>query len=216
MPEQPEVETIKNDLRQLVQGNLMESARVLDPRVVATPSVWEFEAGMAGQRLERVDRQAKYLLVSLTSGMVLVIQLKLTGQLLLLAPSVPLRKSTRLVLDLDEGQQLRLADSSYLAMVHLLTPEELNTKLPLALLGPEVISDEFTLERFRQMIGRTRRQIKGLLLDQRVLSGIGNIYADETLFAARIYPLRAANNLTPEEVASLYRAIRTIVPRALS
>lgn len=216
MPELPEVETIKNDLRSTVLGHRIVRARVLDPRVVKHPSVPEFEAGLAGQRIEAVDRRAKYLLLRLSSGKILVVQLIITGQLVLMGPEAPMRKSTRLLLDLDDGRQLRLQDSSHLARVALVEERELNTRLHLNELGPEAISDEFTLDFFRRALGRTRRQIKALLLDQRVVSGIGNIYADESLFAARIHPLRPANSLSPEEVERLYHAIRSIMREAIA
>jgi formamidopyrimidine-DNA glycosylase len=215
VPELPEVETIKSDLRELVAGRTIEAATVRDPRLVRYPSVPELEEGLRGQGIGAIDRQAKYILMRLSSGSIFVVQLMLTGQLLLRAPSAPLLKSTRLILDLDGDEQLRLVDSSHLARVNLLSEAELYERLPLAELGPEVISEEFTLDAFAGMLKR-RRQIKALLLDQRVLAGLGNIYVDESLFEARIHPLRAASSLTFEEVERLYRAIRRIVPEAIA
>ncbi len=215
MPELPEVETIKNDLRSLVVGRTILAARVLDPRLVKYPSAAEMEAELAGQRIAGVDRRAKYLLLRLSSGKTLVVQLILTGQLLLVEPDNLVQKSTRLLLDLDDGHQLRLVDSRRFAMINLVDEQELNTRLPLGELGPEAISDQFTLEFFRRVLQGTRRQIKALLLDQRVVSGLGNIYSDESLFAARIHPLRPASSLSPQEVERLYRAIRTILPEAI-
>ena len=216
MPELPEVETIKNDLRATVLGRRIERARVLDPRLVKYPSVEGLESGLQGQRIVAVDRRAKYLLLRLSSGRILVAHLIITGQLLLVDPAVPLRKSVRLVLELDDGRQLRLADSSRLARVNLVEEQELSTRLHLDELGPEPISDQFTLEAFRRILAGTRRQIKALLLDQRAVSGLGNIYTDESLFAARIHPLRPASSLSPEEVERLYRAIRSILREAIA
>ncbi|MGE5620168.1 MAG: DNA-formamidopyrimidine glycosylase [Sphingomonadaceae bacterium] len=216
MPELPEVETIRNDLREMVVGRRIERARVLDPRLVRHPSGDRFEAELAGQRVEAVDRRAKYLLFRLSSRKTMVVQLIITGQLLLVDPEAPIRKSVRLILDLDDGRQLRLVDSSYLARVHLLDADELQSWPPLKKLGPEAISDEFTLEYFRRLLRSTRRQIKAVLLDQSGVSGLGNIYTDESLFAARIHPLRPANSLSPEEVERLYLAIRTILREAIA
>jgi formamidopyrimidine-DNA glycosylase len=215
MPELPEVETITNDLRDLVVGRTIESAEVRDPRLVRYPPVPELEEGLRGQTVRAVDRQAKYILMRLSSGKTFVVQLMLTGQLLLRPPAAPLLKSTRLIIDLDGGEQLRLVDSSHLARVNLLDDAELHIRLPLGELGPEVISDEFTLDIFAGMLKR-RRQIKALLLDQRILAGLGNIYVDESLFESRIHPLRAASSLTLEEVERLYRAIRRIVLEAIA
>lgn len=215
MPELPEVETIKNDLRSLVLGRRIEGAKVLDPPLVRYPSVPELEAGLTGERIVVVDRRAKYLLLRLSSGRILVVHLILTGQLLLVEPEAPMQKSARLILELDDGHQLRLVDSRRLARVNLVEEQELNVRVPLGELGPEVTSDQFTLEFFRRVLRGTRRQIKALLLDQRVVSGLGNIYTDESLFAARIHPLRPANSLSPQEVERLHHAIRTILPEAI-
>lgn len=215
MPELPEVETIKNDLQAMVAGRRVQRARVLDHRLVRFPSVDRFEAGLAGQRIEAAERQAKYLLLRLSNGRILAVQLIITGQLLLLPPETPLRKSVRMILEMEDGCQLRLADSSHLARVYLLDEPELTSYLPLGELGPEAVSDELTLERFAELI-RRRRQIKALLLDQRIISGLGNIYVDESLFEARIHPLRRANSLSRQEVERLYRAIRRILPEAIA
>ncbi len=216
MPELPEVETIKRDLRASVVGRRIVGVRVLDPGLVRYPSVERFEEELAGQQIVTVDRRAKYLLLRLSFGKTLVVQLMLTGQLLLVDPEAPPRKSLRLILELDDGHQLRLVDSSHLARVNLVDEEEMRSRLPLEELGPEAISDEFTLEAFRRMLRGTRRQIKALLLDQRAVSGIGNIYADESLFAARIHPLRPANSLSLDEVERLHRAIRSILTEAIA
>ena len=216
VPELPEVETIKNDLRALVVTRRITGAHVLHYPLVKHPSVAEFEAGLRGQTIENVDRKAKYLLISLSSGKILAVQLIITGQLLLVDPEKPLRKSTRLILDLDNRRQLRLADSSRLARAYLLDSNELYAYLPLAELGPEVISDELTLDLFKRLVGSRHRQIKAVLLDQRIVSGLGNIYTDETLFDSRIHPLRSASSLSEQELERLYRAIRRMVPEAIA
>jgi len=122
----------------------------------------------------------------------------------------------RLMLDLDDGHQLRLSDSSHLARVNLVEEAELSTRLPLGELGPEATSDEFTLQLFEKLLRGSGRQIKALLLDQRVVAGLGNIYTDEALFAARIHPLRPANSLSHQEVERLYRSIRDILRDAIA
>jgi formamidopyrimidine-DNA glycosylase len=216
MPELPEVETIKNDLRSTVQGRTIVTVRVLDPGLVRYPSLGAFQAGLEGQTIRSVDRRAKYLLLHLSSGRILVIQLILTGQLLLVRPERPLAKSTRMVLELDGDEQLRLVDSIHFARVNLVDAEELDRLLPLQELGPEANSPELSLERFAELISSRNRKIKPLLLDQRVVSGLGNIYTDESLFAAHIHPLRRASTLTPSEIAKLYHAMRAILLEAVA
>lgn len=215
MPELPEVETIKNDLRQMVIGRSVVGVRLLDPQLVAYPGPEEFVSRLQGQEIVGADRRAKYLIVRLSNGDSLVVQLIMTGQFLLLEPSRPLSKSARLILDLDDGQQLRLVDSGYLARVHLLSPAELGEKLPLNELGPEPLSEDFTLDGFSQRLGRRRGKLKPALLDQRFVAGLGNIYVDEVLFAARLHPARDIRTLTAEEVSRLYEAIRRILQEAI-
>lgn len=215
MPELPEVETIKNDLRELVLGKTVLAVDLRDPRLARHPSPEQFINGLAGRRLAEIDRRAKYLLIRLDSGLYFVVQLAVTGQLLLLARAAPLRGATRLVLDLDDGRQLRLVDTSRWARVHLLTEAELHTHLPLDELGPEAVSDALTLEEFKRRLGGRSRQIKALLLDQRVISGVGNIYVDEALFAARLHPTRHAASLTAHEMERLYHSLREIMAEAI-
>jgi formamidopyrimidine-DNA glycosylase len=216
MPELPEVETITRQLRVLVVGRTIVTVEVLDHWTVKYPSPPEFVAGIEGQKIEAVDRRAKRILIRLTSGQFLTVQLMTTGQFLLTSPDAAQCRSTRLILNLDENRQLRLVDSSRYARVNLLHQDELGSRLKLDDLGPEAISDQLTLAQFRQMLGRRRRPIKALLLDQAFISGIGNIYADESLFAARIHPIRAAGSLREDEVSRLYTAIRSIMREAIA
>lgn len=217
MAELPEVETIKNDLRALVVGRRITGVAVADPTLVRYPSPEQFGDELRGTEIVGADRRAKYLLIRLSGGAILVVQLMITGQLLLLPPSAAPSKSTRLILDLDTGQQLRLVDSSHYARVNLVcNEEELYRHLPLGELGPEGIAPDLTRERFTEMLAGRRAQIKALLLDQRFLAGLGNIYVDESLFAARIHPARRANTLTPEEAARLYDAFRRILGESIA
>ena len=216
MPELPEVETIKNDLRALVIGRKITDVEVLDPQIGHHIDLSRFIPGLVGKEIVGVDRRAKYLLIRLSSGDTLMVQLAVTGQLLLVKPEEPRRKSTRIVFHLDNGQELRLNDASRLALVHLLSEEEVAQILDRGKLGPEAISPDLTLESFREMLHRKRTVIKSLLLDQSFVSGLGNIYADEVLFAARIAPTRRASDLDPEEAKHLYEAMRKILREAIA
>lgn len=216
MPELPEVETIKNDLREAVVGRRLKKAEVRDSRVIWHAVDGGFERAIAGERIVDVGRRAKYLLFRLSSGRYLVVHLIITGQLLLTQPDEPLRRATRLILYLDDGRQLRLVDNSHLARVHLVEPEELDSKLHLDELGPEPLSGEFTSEGFAERLRGRGATIKSLLLDQHVVAGLGNIYADEVLFKARVHPAEPAKNLSPDQVGRLYRAIRSTLREAIA
>ncbi len=206
MPELPEVETIKEDLRGLVVGSGIEGAEVLDPALVEQPSSEEFVRRLEGVRVTGARRRAKHLIVELDSGDSLVFQLKIGGQLLLVPPVEEPRSSLMLVLQLSGDRRLFLRDQTGFSRARLLDADELEARL--ANLGPEPLEEGFDVEYLRETLGSRRAQIKPLILDQKVVAGIGNIYADEILFDARLHPRRKADTLTDEEWAALHAAIR--------
>ena len=206
MPELPEVETIKEDLRELVVGSEVEGADVLDPSLVEQPSPEEFVRRLEGVRIKGARRRAKHLIVELDSGGSLVFQLKIGGQLLLVPPVQEPRTSLMLVLHLDGGRRLFLRDQTGFSRARLLDADELEERL--SSLGPEPLNEGFDVEYLRETLGARRAQIKPLILDQKVVSGVGNIYADEILFDARLHPRRKADTLSEDEWRALYEAIR--------
>lgn len=206
MPELPEVETIKEDLRELVVGSEVEGVEVLDGALVEQPSAGEFAERLEGTRITGTRRRAKHLIVELDSGDALVFQLKIGGQLLLVPPVEEPTTALMLVLHLDGDRRLFLRDQTGFTRARLLDEAELEERL--ASLGPEPFGEEFTPEYLREKIGGRRAQIKPLILDQKVVSGVGNIYADEILFDARLHPRRKANTLSGEEWVALHAAIK--------
>jgi formamidopyrimidine-DNA glycosylase len=206
MPELPEVETIKEDLRKLVVGAKIERAEVLAPPLVEQPSTEEFVRRLGGVGLTGARRQAKHLIVELDSGDALVFQLKIGGQLLLVPPVEEPKTALMLVLHLDGDRRLFLRDETGFTRARLLDAEELEERL--SSLGPEPLENGFDAGYLPRKIGSRRAQIKPLLLDQKVVSGIGNIYVDEILYDARLHPRRKANTITGAEWEALYAAIR--------
>ena len=207
MPELPEVETIKEDLRGLVVGSTLEWAEVLAPSLVEQPSTEEFVGRLEGVGITGARRRAKHLIVELDSGDSLVFQLKIGGQLLLLPPVEEPLTALMLVLHLDGGRRLFLRDETGFTRARVLDAGELEERL--SSLGPEPLEDGFEADYLPRAIGSRRAQIKPLLLDQKVISGIGNIYVDEILYDARLHPRRKANTLSEEEWQALHRAIRS-------
>jgi formamidopyrimidine-DNA glycosylase len=208
MPELPEVETIKEDLRGLVVGSQIERARVLDPSLVEQPSTQEeFADRLGGASITGARRRAKHLIVELDTSDSLVFQLKIGGQLLLVPPVEEPESALMLVLDLDGDRRLFLRDETGFTRARLLTADELEERL--SSLGPEPLERGFDASYLQRKVGSRRAQIKPLLLDQKVVSGIGNIYADEILYDARLHPRRKANTLTEGEWEALYAAIRS-------
>ena len=208
MPELPEVETIKEHLRELVVGSLITEVEVLDPGLVEQPSTEEIERELEGDRISGVWRRAKHLIVELDSGKFLVFQLKIGGQLLLAPPVEEPKTALMLVLHLDGDRRLFLRDETRFTRTRLLNAEELEARL--STLGPEPLKEEFKrngVKYLQENLSSRRAQIKSLLLDQKVVSGIGNIYVDEILYDARLHPRRKANTLSDEEWGRLHAAI---------
>ena len=208
MPELPEVETIKQHLRELVVGSLITQVEVLDPGLVEQPSTEEFEQALEEDRISEARRRAKHLIVEFDSGNFLVFQLKIGGQLLLVPPVEEPKTALMLVLHLDGTRRLFLRDETRFTRARLLNAEELDARL--SSLGPEPLEDEFErngVKYLQETLSHRRAQIKPLLLDQKIVSGIGNIYVDEILYDARLHPRRKANTLSGEEWGRLHAAI---------
>jgi formamidopyrimidine-DNA glycosylase len=205
VPELPEVETIKGDLRELVAGSMVEDAEILSPALVEEPPAEEFVRRLKGTRIAGARRRAKHLIVDLDSGDALVLQLKIGGQLLLVPPVEEPTTALMLVLRLDGDRSLFLRDETGFTRARLLDADALEGRF--ADLGPEPLGDEFRPGYLREKLGGRRARIKGLLLDQKVVSGVGNIYVDEALFDARIHPTRKASTLTEGEWARLQAAV---------
>jgi formamidopyrimidine-DNA glycosylase len=208
MPELPEVETIKEHLRELVVGSLITEVEVLDPGLVEQPSTEEFERELEGDRISGARRRAKHLIVELDSGNLLVFQLKIGGQLLLVPPVEEPTSALMLVLHLNGDRRLFLRDETRFTRARLLNAEDLEARLSTH--GPEPLEEEFKrngAEYLQETLSSRRAQIKPLMLDQKVVSGIGNIYVDEILYDARLHPRRKASTLSDEEWGRLHSAI---------
>ncbi len=213
MPELPEVETIRRDLDPRVCGRTITAVRIAPdaPRLVQRASPADFARRLVGRRIEAIDRRGKYLLFRLSGGLHLVVHLRMTGALLHRDAHAAADRYVRAVLALDDGTELRFADLRKLGTLRLVEhPGDAVGKL-----GPEPLSARFTAARLRQAIGKRRAPIKAVLMDQRALAGLGNIYADEALFAARIHPLRRADTLSEAEHRRLHRSIRRVLRQAL-
>lgn len=217
MPELPEVETIANGLRMgrsdpaeaahpALPGMRIQGARLLWERTLADPAPAEFAARLPGQVFEHIGRRGKFLLAQLTQD-VLIIHLRMSGDLLVEPREALLPPHHRLVLDMDGGWRLALNDTRKFARAWLVR----DPQAVLAKLGPEPFDPALTPQVFHSMLQRTRRQIKPLLLDQTVLAGLGNIYTDEALHLAGIHPLAAANRVSLEHAARLLEAIRGVL-----
>ncbi len=210
MPELPEVETVVRGLRDRLCGRTITRVEIHWPRTIAAPSPEEFAAGLAGQRICDVERRGKFIVVRLERGDLLV-HLRMTGQLLWRPTGeTACCGHLRVALHLD-GERLLFNDARKFGRMYWV-PE---ASAFLAGLGPEPLDDSLTADALAARLRTRRVPIKALLLDQRFLAGVGNIYADETLHAARIAPQRPANTLALAEVRALHAALRSVLRCAI-
>jgi formamidopyrimidine-DNA glycosylase len=207
MPELPEVETIRRDLQTEVVGRRIVAVYLQEPEIVKHPDPETFLVTLQGKTIESVDRQAKYLLLRLSEGWVWVVHLMLEGQMLYLQEDANWLPETKLIVQLDNGYQLRVRDFVGYAKTLLLKEDELHTVLKLKLLGPEPIHPSFTFDVFCHRLKGRKGMIKPLLLNQQIMAGLGNIYADEALFLAGIHPGRKVSSLHETELRKLYEAV---------
>ncbi len=215
MPEMPEVETIRRTLTDKVTGKRIVDVDMLLPRLVKWPAPEEFRALVADTVITRLDRRGKYLLFYLDNGKVMVVHLRMTGRLWFVTPGTPPDRFTRIIFKLEDGDALLYADSRTLGTLYALPADELWRISGLATLGPEPLSAEFTPEYFRECIAGRRVTIKGLLLNQKLIGGLGNIYVDEALALAGVRPERQAAGLTDEEAARLYNAVSAVIAQGI-
>ncbi len=213
MPELPEVETVARDLRGLIVGATIVDAETHWERTLRDAMTPEsFAAGVAGRRIEAVGRRAKQLVIDLSGGAYLTIHLKMTGQLFVVPQGGPADPYVRLVLLLEDDREIRFRDIRKFGRVGLYGSE---TADPFEKTGPEPLADAFTVAVFRRRLRARKGRLKPLLLDQAFVAGVGNIYADEALWAARLHPLRTARTLRPADERRLWAELRRILAEAV-
>jgi formamidopyrimidine-DNA glycosylase len=211
MPELPEVETIKNELMPHVIGRRVAGVTLGWEGIVKQSSPEDFCARLVGQGVTWISRRGKYLIFSLSSGEALIIHLKMTGSLLLNHAADEPDKFIRAILHLDNNYQLRFRDPRKFGVMWLVA----DISSVVGKLGPEPLEADFTARRLAERLGSRKAPIKPLLLDQNFVAGIGNMYADEALYDARIHPLRPASSLSQEEITRLHKAICEVLRAAI-
>ncbi len=208
MPELPEVETIVRGLYGDVVGRVFTAVTIDWPRQVAPLSPQEFASRLTGRRVLSLYRRGKYIIFDLDEAALLV-HLKMTGRLYVMPTGAghPDDRWLRAVFGMDDGHELRFSDSRRFGRLLLTdSAEEISTRL-----GPEPLSEEFSLDAFHARLTARRGTVKPLLLDQRFVAGVGNIYADEALWSAGIDPRRKVDTLKRDEIARLYFALRSVL-----
>src|SRR6476619_5240815 len=223
MPELPEVETVARDLRPRILGATITGARCSWARTLRTHTPEAFDASVAGRRDKAVSRRAKLVVVELSGNAALTIHLKMTGQLFFVPAETPVDPYVRFVLELADGREVRFRDIRKFGRIGLYGRDPVTGELVtevggasvFAAFGPEPLDPDFDVRAFRRRLRRRTGRLKPLLLDQSFLAGVGNIYADEALWAARLHPLRTARTLRPADERRLWLEVRRILAEAV-
>lgn len=214
MPELPEVETVVRDLQPSLRGGRLARVRQTSRQALRSPWRPSWSTAVAGQRIRSVARRGKWILMTLENESVLVFHLGMTGQLTIVPEETPLANHTHLLFDLENGQQLRFRDIRRFGSVTLFfTRQALEDFFVASRLGPEPF--DAAGKYWRDCLHGSKRCLKAVLLDQSVVAGVGNIYADEALFEARLHPARLACDLDKAEANRLRRAVAVVLRRGI-
>lgn len=211
MPELPEVETIVRGLRAGILGETIASVRVTLAKIAQAPPEFDFVETIRGQTIIGVSRRAKYAVLELASGQRLVTSLRMTGRLVVGSPGDPPYRGTHILITFNSAKTLSFADVRTFGRMRLVAlgdPWDAD-------LGPEPLGEAFTLEAFVSMLSGRTTSIKVLLLDQRRIAGIGNIYACEALWEAKIRPSTSAKDLSRVAITRLHGALINVLSRAV-
>lgn len=234
MPELPEVETIKRDLEKNIVGQKIEKVDFLWPGILKDASLDEFEARVLGEQITGVKRRAKNLAVSLDSGDQLLFHMKMTGHLIVVtdewsvdqagrwvekgdqkSPLLdPLNQYIRVIFWLSGGKKMAFSDLRKFAYVKIMSSEELGDFFDVY--GPEPLSENFDVNYLARILNEKKTPIKKILMDQRSIAGIGNIYADEILYDAKIHPLKLGKDLSPDKIEAIYNSTKKILTAAVA
>ncbi|MDT5261491.1 MAG: formamidopyrimidine-DNA glycosylase [Acidobacteriota bacterium] len=216
MPELPEVELVARSLDRLVGGCVVASAKLLRPGLAPSNTPGEFARLLRGAKVIRVGRRGKHILAEMDNGHVLITHLRMTGRFLMLPPRATLPKHTHALFRLKDGRRLAFTDQRHFGLMKLTRTELVGEARELCDLAPEPFSDEFTPRYLAATLARTSRKLKDVLLDQTRVTGLGNIYAAEVLFLARVNPFGTAASLPRRSVTRLHRAILDVLAEAIA
>jgi formamidopyrimidine-DNA glycosylase len=208
MPELPEVESIRRRLAPVLEGRLLQRVEITDPRLTRPVDPVVVASELEGERVAILDRRGKYLIVRFDSGRALLIHLRMTGSLLHGdGEELPGDTHRRAVVRLDDGSDVAYRDVRRFGTWLLLEPDEVDAYVD-ARVGREPLAEAYRAKHLAERLRGRRAPVKAAILDQRTVAGVGNIYADEALWRARVHPLTPAEALTADEVRALHRGIR--------
>lgn len=216
MAEVPEVETLVRDLREAAVGRTIRTTDVLQPTAVRFPAAAEFTTLLTDRIILESSRRAKYILLSLSGDLVLAVHLALWGTVALVPTEQPRLSETLIVWHLDQDQDIRFVDKLGYARAAVAPLEVLKEQLDLNSLGPEALDPNFNVDTLTRQLSRRRGVIKTVLLNQRILAGLGNRDTDESLWVSGIDPRRSAASLTSDELTRLHAAIGNVLAEGIA
>lgn len=232
MPELPEVETIRRDLGALI-GKKIVALDILNSKTASHPAAF-FKRALVGKKIKKIERRGKLLIFVFSDDLFLLVHLKMTGQLIFQSKNKKIvgghsladgsyeksvggelpNKYTRVIFYFSGGGKLFFNDLRKFGYLKLVDGKELNNILEKSY-GPEPLTSEFTVSHLKEILKNRKINIKAVLLNQKLIAGLGNIYVDESLFAAGILPMRPANKVTPKEIEKLHKEINKLIKKAI-
>ena len=215
MPEMPEVETIRRSLEGYVVGKVIKNIEIRLDRLIKWPTVEEFKAIVTGRTMEALERRAKYLLFHLSEGWIMVVHLRMTGRLNYRLDNNQSSHAARLIFAFESGDALEYFDTRTFGTLYVLRADELNRIYGLASLGPEPLSADFTVQYLAEGLAKRKGKVKAVLLDQKLIGGLGNIYVDESLSKAGLHPESAAASLNRADIERLHSAINQVIEKGI-
>jgi len=216
VPELPEVETIRRELEKEVVGRKVKTVETVGKKSIKRQTPAAFKAGLEGAKITGSQRRGKYLLLPLDTGQVLVVHLRMSGQLRRHVPKDPVAKHTHVTITFTQGGQLRFIDPRTFGEMFLATPDEIAGEIEeLSSLGVDPVENPMSWVDFGHLLRSKDTTLKNFLTDQSFIAGIGNIYADEILFDSGLRYDRETSSLTTQEIRRLYRSLVEILHEAI-
>lgn len=217
MPELPEVETVRKGLLQLVLNKEIATVTVFWPKIIAAPEVEIFKSELVGQKIETIGRRGKYLIFEL-SDYELISHLRMEGKYEFFSSDTKalVTKHTHVIFHFTDGSQLQYRDVRKFGRMALVLKGEAQNFKGIAQLGPEPTPETFKLAQFKSDLKKTKREIKPALLDQKMVTGLGNIYVDEALWLAKIHPMQPCDSLNDAQIKRLRLCIIDVLNRAVA
>lgn len=214
MPELPEVETVKETLKKQVLNKTIVDVRIIYPNIIEYPKADEFKKNIVGQTINDIKRRGKWIVFWLDEYCLLS-HLRMEGKYFIRTNNDPIEKHEHIIIIFDDGTQLRYRDTRKFGRMHLIEKENLYIQKPLNELGLEPWDESLTSNYLKDKYKNKKLPIKSVILDQNIIVGIGNIYADEILFLSKINPLKSSNKLNDDEMNSIIRNTRIILDKAI-